>query len=90
MDESANTRMVHMLIKLTNASESHKGNPILINPNHITCVFQEAKVPGGSLTTFVHSRMGVEPITWEVEESPSEIMKIVEVNNAKCEGCSCK
>lgn len=89
MDESAYTRVVYMLIKLTNASNQHRDNPIYIHPDHITCIFQEAKEPGGSLTTFVHSRIG-EPITWEVEESPSEIMKIIEVNNAKCEGCSCK
>lgn len=78
-----------MLIKLTNASNQHRDNPIYIHPDHITCIFQEAKESGGSLTTFVHSRMG-EPITWEVEESPSEIMKIIGANNAKCEGCSCK
>jgi hypothetical protein len=78
-----------MLIQLTNASDSHRDNPIYINPDHISCIFQQAKQEGGSLTTFVHSRVG-EPITWEVEESPSEIMKIIGANNAKCEGCSCK
>jgi len=78
-----------MLIKLSNASESHKDNPIYINPDHISCIFQQAKQEGGSLTTFVHSRVG-EPITWETEESPSEIMKLIEAQNAKREGCSCK
>ena len=77
-----------MIIRLTNASESHKDNPIYITVEHITCIFQEAKVPGGSLTTFVHSRVG-EPITWETEESPSEIMKLIEAKNAKCKDCSC-
>ena len=78
-----------MIIKLINASESHKDNPIYINIDHITCIFQEAKQEGGSLTTFVHSRIG-ELITWEVEESPSEIMKLIEAKNAKCANCSCK
>jgi len=78
-----------MLIKLSNAADSHRDNPIFITVEHITCIFQDAKTPGGSLTTFVHSRMG-EPITWEVEESPTEIMKIIEAKNAKCENCSCK
>jgi hypothetical protein len=78
-----------MIIKLTNASEQHKDNLIFVNTDHITCIFQDAKFPGGSLTTFVHSRIG-EAITWEVEESPSEIMKLIEVKNAKCEDCSCK
>jgi hypothetical protein len=77
-----------MLIKLSNASDIHRDNPIYINPDHISCIFQQAKQEGGSLTTFVHSRVG-EPITWEVEESPSEIMKIIEAKNAKCKDCSC-
>ena len=77
-----------MIIRLTNASESHKDNPIYITVEHITCIFQEAKISGGSLTTFVHSRVG-EPITWETEESPSEIMKLIEAKNAKCKDCSC-
>jgi hypothetical protein len=89
MDESAYTRMVLMFIKLTNASDTHRDNPIYLNPDNITCIFQDAKTPGGSLTTFVHSRIG-ESITWEVEESPSEIMKLIEAQNAKREGCSCK
>ena len=78
-----------MIIKLTNASESHKDNLIYINTEHVTCIFQEAKQPGGSLTTFIHSRLG-DGITWEVEESPSEIMKLIEGKNAKCKDCSCK
>jgi hypothetical protein len=78
-----------MLIKLSNASDTHRDNPIYINTDHITCFFQQAKQEGGSLTTFVHSHHGTS-ITWEVEESPSEIMKIIEAQNAKREGCSCK
>ena len=77
-----------MLIKLTNASENHKGNPLFVNTDHITCFFQDAKIPGGSLTTFVHCHYG-NTLTWEVEESPAEIMKLIEGNNAKCSNCSC-
>ena len=77
-----------MLIKLSNASDIHRDNPIYINVDHISCIFQQAKVPGGSLTTFVHCHYG-SSITWEVEESPSEIMKLIEANNAKCGNCGC-
>lgn len=78
-----------MIIKLTNCANNHKDSPIYINTEHITCFFQEARQEGGSLTTFVHSRVGV-GITWEVEESPSQIMNIIEENYAKSKGCSCK
>ncbi len=87
MDESVDTRVVSMFIKLTNAAR--QGDSIYVNLDHVSCIFQEAKADGGSLSTYVHSRQG-QTITWEVEESPSEIMKIIEEANAKRQGCSCK
>jgi hypothetical protein len=77
-----------MLIKLTNAAENHKDDAIYINPDHITCIFSQAKIPGGSMTSFVHCHNG-SSITWEVEESSEEIMKLIGAKNAKCRNCSC-
>jgi hypothetical protein len=63
-----------MLIKLTNVSEGHMGDPIWINADNIVSLFQFAKVPNGSLTTFVYGSTGV---TWEVEEAPGEVLKLI-------------
>jgi hypothetical protein len=52
-------------------------------------VYEHSKVEGGGITTFVHGRLGA-PITWEVEESASQVMKLIEESNAKRQGCSCK
>ena len=89
MDGSTCTGVVHLFIKLTNTSGDHAGETIWINVDHITVVYDHPKVADGGITTFVHGRVGA-PITWEVEESPSEIMKLIEAQNAKREGCSCK
>jgi hypothetical protein len=78
-----------LFIKLTNTSGEYAGESIWINVNHITAVYEHAKVSGGGLTTFVHGRVGP-PISWEVEESASQVMKLIEEANAKREGCSCK
>jgi hypothetical protein len=78
-----------LFIKLTNTSGEYAGESIWINVDHITAVYDHAKVDGGGLTTFVHGRVGA-PITWEVEESAAQVMKLIEETNAKCEGCSCK
>jgi hypothetical protein len=89
MDESTCTGVVHLFIKLTNTSGEHAGESIRINIDHITAVYEHAKVKDGGLTTFVHGRVGA-PITWEVEESAAEVMKLIEESNAKRQGCSCK
>lgn len=89
MDGSACTGVVHLFIKLTNTSGDHAGESIWINVDHITAVYDHPKVAGGGITTFVHGRVGA-PITWEVEESTSQVMKLIEEANAKREGCSCK
>jgi hypothetical protein len=78
-----------MFIKLTNTAGQHQGDPIWVNASHITAVYEHAKIQGGGLTTFVHGRVGT-PITWEVEESASQVMKLIEESNAKRQGCSCK
>ena len=76
MDESAYTRLVHMFIKLTNASNGHQGDPIYINVDHITAIYEHSR-DGGSLVTYVHSSIG-SPVTWEAEESAKQIMNIIE------------
>ena len=89
MDKPPNTRLVRMFIKLTNTAGQHQDDPIWVNASHITAVYEHAKIQGGGLTTFVHGRVGT-PITWEVEESASQVMKLIEESNAKRQGCSCK
>lgn len=63
------------MIKLTNATEQHKGNPIYINPEWIVAVFENATTDGGSLKTIVYG--GPQGTSWEVDESPSEIAAII-------------
>ena len=75
MDESADTRVVYMFIKLTNTSNGHQGDPIYINVDHITAVYEHPR-DGGSLVTYVHSSIG-NPVTWEVEESANDVMKLI-------------
>jgi len=76
MDESAYTRLVHMFIKVTNTANEFQGEAIFINVDHITAVYDHAKIKDGSLTTFIHARIGP-PITWEVEESATQVMKLI-------------
>ena len=74
-----------MLIKFTNASETHKGNSIYINSNQIAALFEIAKTEGGSLTTIVYG--GQTGVSWEVEESLGEAVKMVNSVNPKTCGC---
>ena len=89
MDKPTCAGVVHLFIKLKNTSGEHADEFIWINVDHITAVYEHAKVRDGGLTTFIHGRIGV-PITWEVEESASQVMKLIEESNAKRQGCSCK
>ncbi len=82
MDRSAYTRLVRMFIKLRNNAISHRDEDIWINTDHISAVYEHAKVDGGGLTTFVYSVIG-NTITWEVEESASQVIKLIEESNAK-------
>ena len=61
-----------MFIKLTNAIFERKGDPLYVNVNHIKVVYEDHE-PGGSLITQVHA----ENITWTVEESLGEVMKLI-------------
>ena len=75
MDESACTRLVYMFIKLTNTANGHQGDPIYINVDHITAIYEFGR-DGGSLVSCIHSRIGA-PISWEIEESIAQVMKII-------------
>ena len=66
-----------MLVKLTNASEEHKGNKLYLHSNWIVSVFQVAKEEGGSLTTVVYG--GPQGTSWNVEESPEEVQKLINI-----------
>ena len=74
-----------MLIKLTNATEEHKGNTLLINPKHIMTVFETlVEVP----TTQVKKKekvvetltqiYGITQQSWTVKESVDEIYKMIQ------------
>jgi hypothetical protein len=64
-----------MLVKLTNASEEHKGNNLYLHTDWIVAVFQTAAQPGGSLTTVVYG--GPQGTSWNVEESPEKIHTLI-------------
>jgi hypothetical protein len=61
-----------MFIRLTNMVPERKGDPLYINVNHIKVVYED-HVEGGSLLTQVHA----ENVTWSVEESLGEVMKLI-------------
>ena len=63
------------MIKLTNSTAEHKGNPIYINPEWIVAVFEAPAEMGGSLRTVVYG--GPQGTSWEVEESPADIKKLL-------------
>lgn len=63
-------------IKFINDVESHKGNPLYINSDHITAVYEAPATPGGSLKTLVFG--GSTGIVWEVEESLNQVLKMIE------------
>jgi len=66
-------------VKLTNTGK-YRDNPIFINIDHITSVFEEP-TNSGSLSTVVFSVSG-HSHRWVVEEGLSEVMKkIKEVSN---------
>jgi len=63
------------MIKLTNTHPELLGMPIWINKDHIMSIFEEPSKEGASVRTVICSLSGV---NWVVEESPSEINKLIE------------
>lgn len=70
-----------MYAKLTNAVDLYRGNPIYINPDHVSAVYEVAKTPGGSLVTIIYG--GFQGLAWEVEESLSDAVKTLKVAKDK-------
>lgn len=68
-----------MFIKLTNAAEGRKGDPILINVNHILSVYENS-TDGGSLQTVVY---GFNGLSWTVEEGFSVVAQKMKEAAAK-------
>lgn len=62
------------MLKFTNASDGRKGDPLYINSKWIVSVFED-HVEGGSLATIVFG--GPNGTRWPVEESLSEVIKII-------------
>ena len=60
-----------MFIRLTNSFGERRGDPLLININVITTVY-ENHVEGGSLSTTIYAN---DNLLWQVEESLSEVEK---------------
>lgn len=68
---------MNKFIKLTNdADNHHKGNIIYINVDHISNIYEGVSNNDG-VKTFIYS--GFSGITWEVEESPKDIIE--KINN---------
>jgi len=65
---------VTKLIKLTNDADAHKGNPIYINADQITAIFESPSQSGG-MKTFIFG--GYTGVQWEVEESPKQIADMI-------------
>ena len=62
-------------IRLINDTEAHKGNPIYLNIDHITAVYDVA-MEGRGFKTFVFG--GHTGVQWEVEQSPKEVINMIE------------
>lgn len=58
-----------MFIRLTNAFINRKGDPLIINVNHIASVYENHE-EGGSLNTTVYSNPN---LFWTVEESVEQV-----------------
>ena len=71
-----------MMIKFTNATAEHLGNPIYININQISAVFPHNNPDGGGQSTIIYG--GQTGVTWFVEEGVEEVVK--RVNNSKSWG----
>ena len=66
------------LIKLTNTNAAHLGDPLYINADWIVSIFEVSNE--GCLSTIVFG--GPHGTSWNVEESPAEIKRIIEKANS--------
>ena len=63
-----------MIIKLSNGTGALKGNPLYINTRWIVSIYEVISDEGMVKTLIYGGPLG---IIWEVEESPSEVYKII-------------
>ena len=63
-----------MFIRVKNAKENMRGEPLLININSIISIFED-HVEGGSLFTVIYSS---KELSWIVEEGIEEVYKKIE------------
>lgn len=65
------------MLKFTNTNNLRAGDPIYINSEWIISVYENPR-EGGSLTTVIYG--GTAGTEWFVEESLSEVIKIINGN----------
>ena len=66
-----------MIIQLTNASEDHKNNTILINTDLILSVYTNTKLNKDNIVETTTHIYCPPHGTWEVFETPEEIMDVI-------------
>lgn len=64
------------LAKFTNYAEGLRGNPLYINTEHVSAIYERPNPTGGTVVTALYT--AVSGIEWTVEESLSEAIKIME------------
>jgi len=72
-----------MFVKLTNGAPGREDDPLHVNIDHITAVYED-KTDGGTLVTRVYSAYST--TTWTVQESLGEVIKTI---SAYKKSCSC-
>ena len=68
-----------MFIKVNNAGNERRGDPVVININSIVSVYED-HVEGGSLMTVIYSSNG---LMWHVEESLETVYRLLEEASKK-------
>jgi hypothetical protein len=76
-----------MLIKFTNNVQGLEGNPIYINSDWITAIYEQPNAEGGSVKTIIFG--GPTAQAWEVAESLNEAVKILNAA-ISVKQCGCK
>ena len=63
------------LVKFTNCVEGRQSDPIYINIEHITAVYEDHNEGGGVSTKIFGGPTG---LVWTVEESLNEVIKLIQ------------
>ena len=67
-----------MIIKLTNAAKEFKGQPILINTDHIISIFQDTLEVDSKTKEIVSTVYSITQQSWVVTETVDKIFKITQ------------